>query len=69
MLELLEKAVPHMLIAFSSFTVGNAPSPFLPSTPGMQPMTPNSANYLPGTPVYSITTLSIKNASTINKTH
>jgi hypothetical protein len=27
----------------------NAPSPYLPSTPG-QPMTPNSASYLPGTP-------------------
>ncbi|KAI0497133.1 hypothetical protein KFK09_023461 [Dendrobium nobile] len=34
----------------SSPTYGNAPSPYLPSTPGMQPMTPNSANYLPGTP-------------------
>lgn len=28
----------------------NAPSPYLPSTPGGQPMTPNSAAYLPGTP-------------------
>ncbi|KAM7257137.1 hypothetical protein ACFE04_012878 [Oxalis oulophora] len=28
----------------------NAPSPYLPSTPGGQPMTPNSASYLPGTP-------------------
>ncbi|CAH8272659.1 unnamed protein product [Arabidopsis lyrata] len=27
----------------------NAPSPYLPSTPG-QPMTPSSASYLPGTP-------------------
>lgn len=27
---------------------GNAPSPYLPSTPGMQPI--SSANYLPGTP-------------------
>ncbi|XP_072952889.1 putative transcription elongation factor SPT5 homolog 1 [Typha angustifolia] len=29
---------------------GNAPSPYVPSTPGAQPMTPNSASYLPGTP-------------------
>ncbi|KAG0463072.1 hypothetical protein HPP92_021548 [Vanilla planifolia] len=36
--------------AESSQIYGNAPSPYLPSTPGMQPMTPNSANYLPGTP-------------------
>ncbi|XP_022939549.1 putative transcription elongation factor SPT5 homolog 1 isoform X1 [Cucurbita moschata] len=28
----------------------NAPSPYLPSTPGGQPMTPNPASYLPGTP-------------------
>ncbi|XP_020235958.1 putative transcription elongation factor SPT5 homolog 1 [Cajanus cajan] len=28
----------------------NAPSPYLPSTPGGQPMTPSSASYLPGTP-------------------
>ncbi|KAI9097600.1 hypothetical protein K1719_025371 [Acacia pycnantha] len=28
----------------------NAPSPYLPSTPGGQPTTPNSASYLPGTP-------------------
>ncbi|ERN01276.1 hypothetical protein AMTR_s00002p00250220 [Amborella trichopoda] len=28
----------------------NAPSPYLPSTPGGQPMTPSSAAYLPGTP-------------------
>ena len=28
----------------------NAPSPYLPSTPGGQPMTPNTASYLPGTP-------------------
>lgn len=37
----------------SSFYVpvaANAPSPYLPSTPGGQPMTPNSASYLPGTP-------------------
>ncbi|PQP97861.1 putative transcription elongation factor SPT5 homolog 1 isoform X1 [Prunus yedoensis var. nudiflora] len=31
-------------------TPANAPSPYLPSTPGGQPMTPNSASYLPGTP-------------------
>ncbi|KAK6938324.1 KOW protein [Dillenia turbinata] len=29
---------------------GNAPSPYLPSTPGGQPMTPSSVSYLPGTP-------------------
>lgn len=29
---------------------GSAASPYLPSTPGMQPMTPSSASYLPGTP-------------------
>uniref|UniRef100_A0A0D3GE20 Transcription elongation factor SPT5 n=1 Tax=Oryza barthii TaxID=65489 RepID=A0A0D3GE20_9ORYZ len=29
---------------------GNAPSPYVPSTPVGQPMTPNSASYLPGTP-------------------
>lgn len=28
----------------------NAPSPYVPSTPVGQPMTPNSAAYLPGTP-------------------
>ncbi|CAL5046685.1 unnamed protein product [Urochloa decumbens] len=28
----------------------NAPSPYVPSTPVGQPMTPNSATYLPGTP-------------------
>ncbi|AQK83104.1 Putative transcription elongation factor SPT5 homolog 1 [Zea mays] len=28
----------------------NAPSPYVPSTPVGQPMTPNSASYLPGTP-------------------
>ncbi|KAL6962354.1 hypothetical protein U1Q18_037311, partial [Sarracenia purpurea var. burkii] len=33
-----------------SQTYANAPSPYLPSTPGGQPMTPNSASYLPGTP-------------------
>ncbi|KAM1135826.1 hypothetical protein ACFX13_034746 [Malus domestica] len=34
----------------SSSGYANAPSPYLPSTPGGQPMTPNSALYLPGTP-------------------
>ncbi|PON74479.1 Transcription elongation factor [Parasponia andersonii] len=34
----------------SSSAYANAPSPYLPSTPGGQPMTPNSASYLPGTP-------------------
>ncbi|THU57844.1 hypothetical protein C4D60_Mb03t07870 [Musa balbisiana] len=29
---------------------GSAPSPYLPSTPSGQPMTPSSASYLPGTP-------------------
>ncbi|KAL6635202.1 hypothetical protein ACP70R_027873 [Stipagrostis hirtigluma subsp. patula] len=29
---------------------GNAPSPYVPSTPVGQPMTPDSASYLPGTP-------------------
>ncbi|OVA13256.1 Transcription elongation factor Spt5 [Macleaya cordata] len=33
----------------SSPAYANAPSPYLPSTPG-QPMTPGSASYLPGTP-------------------
>ncbi|KAL5975076.1 hypothetical protein ACLOJK_031752 [Asimina triloba] len=33
----------------SSPAYANAPSPYLPSTPG-QPMTPSSASYLPGTP-------------------
>ncbi|KAJ1384409.1 Translation protein SH3-like domain superfamily [Sesbania bispinosa] len=33
-----------------SSAYANAPSPYLPSTPGGQPMTPNSASYLPGTP-------------------
>lgn len=28
----------------------NAPSPYVPSTPVGQPMTPSSASYLPGTP-------------------
>uniref|UniRef100_A0A803NHN8 Transcription elongation factor SPT5 n=1 Tax=Cannabis sativa TaxID=3483 RepID=A0A803NHN8_CANSA len=34
----------------SSSSYANAPSPYMPSTPGGQPMTPNSASYLPGTP-------------------
>ncbi|OAY23542.1 putative transcription elongation factor SPT5 homolog 1 [Manihot esculenta] len=34
----------------SSSGYANAPSPYLPSTPGGQPMTPSSAAYLPGTP-------------------
>ncbi|KAF8377116.1 hypothetical protein HHK36_030489 [Tetracentron sinense] len=34
----------------SSPSYANAPSPYLPSTPGGQPMTPSSASYLPGTP-------------------
>ncbi|CAL8173496.1 unnamed protein product [Prunus armeniaca] len=34
----------------SSSAYANAPSPYLPSTPGGQPMTPNSVSYLPGTP-------------------
>ncbi|CAL5384561.1 unnamed protein product [Camellia sinensis] len=34
----------------SSHAYANAPSPYLPSTPGGQPMTPSSASYLPGTP-------------------
>ncbi|KAJ8760502.1 hypothetical protein K2173_015169 [Erythroxylum novogranatense] len=34
----------------SSSTYANAPSPYLPSTPGGQPMTPSSTAYLPGTP-------------------
>ncbi|XP_011047385.1 PREDICTED: putative transcription elongation factor SPT5 homolog 1 [Populus euphratica] len=34
----------------SSSAYANAPSPYLPSTPGGQPMTPSSASYLPGTP-------------------
>ncbi|EXB90561.1 Putative transcription elongation factor SPT5-1-like protein [Morus notabilis] len=34
----------------NSSAYANAPSPYLPSTPGGQPMTPNSASYLPGTP-------------------
>ncbi|KAG6671691.1 hypothetical protein I3842_16G016700 [Carya illinoinensis] len=33
-----------------SSAYANAPSPYLPSTPGGQPLTPNSASYLPGTP-------------------
>ncbi|KAH7525189.1 hypothetical protein FEM48_Zijuj06G0198700 [Ziziphus jujuba var. spinosa] len=34
----------------SGSAYANAPSPYLPSTPGGQPMTPNSVSYLPGTP-------------------
>ncbi|XAR49624.1 hypothetical protein NMG60_11032888 [Bertholletia excelsa] len=34
----------------SSHAYGNAPSPYLPSTPGGNPMTPSSVAYLPGTP-------------------
>lgn len=34
----------------NSHAYANAPSPYLPSTPGGQPMTPSSASYLPGTP-------------------
>ncbi|XP_031488629.1 putative transcription elongation factor SPT5 homolog 1 [Nymphaea colorata] len=34
----------------STSAYANAPSPYLPSTPGGQPMTPSSAAYLPGTP-------------------
>ncbi|KAK4790588.1 hypothetical protein SAY86_017892 [Trapa natans] len=33
-----------------SSTSFNAPSPYLPSTPGGQPMTPGTVSYLPGTP-------------------
>lgn len=33
----------------TNMLAANAPSPYLPSTPG-QPMTPSSAMYLPGTP-------------------
>ena len=40
-----------MLILYSGGCfAANAPSPYLPSTPGGQPMTPSSASYLPGTP-------------------
>uniref|UniRef100_A0A0C9RJB2 Transcription elongation factor SPT5 n=1 Tax=Wollemia nobilis TaxID=56998 RepID=A0A0C9RJB2_9CONI len=34
----------------SSPSYGNAPSPYLPSTPGGPPMTPSGPAYLPGTP-------------------
>ncbi|XP_061348102.1 putative transcription elongation factor SPT5 homolog 1 [Gastrolobium bilobum] len=40
-----EAGTPRDISAYA-----NAPSPYLPSTPGGQPMTPNSASYLPGTP-------------------
>lgn len=33
-----------------SLSLGNAASPYVPSTPGGQPMTPSSNSYLPGTP-------------------
>lgn len=38
-----------ILSRFFCSYAANAPSPYLPSTPG-QPMTPSSASYLPGTP-------------------
>ncbi|XP_057490454.1 putative transcription elongation factor SPT5 homolog 1 isoform X2 [Actinidia eriantha] len=34
----------------SSHAYANAPSPYVPSTPGGQPLTPSSGLYLPGTP-------------------
>ncbi|KAK9023641.1 hypothetical protein V6N11_003851 [Hibiscus sabdariffa] len=34
----------------SSSAYVNAPSPYMPSTPSGQPMTPNSGSYFPGTP-------------------
>ncbi|GMI90818.1 global transcription factor group A2 [Hibiscus trionum] len=34
----------------SSSAYANAPSPYMPSTPSGQPMTPNSGSYIPGTP-------------------
>ncbi|KAL5721386.1 hypothetical protein ACHQM5_005038 [Ranunculus cassubicifolius] len=34
----------------SSPAYASAPSPYIPSTPGGQPMTPSSTSYLPGTP-------------------
>ncbi|XVE60194.1 hypothetical protein DITRI_Ditri05aG0108300 [Diplodiscus trichospermus] len=34
----------------SSLAYVNAPSPYMPSTPGGQPMTPSSGSYIPGTP-------------------
>ncbi|AQL01214.1 Putative transcription elongation factor SPT5 homolog 1 [Zea mays] len=39
-----------MLFFPHSDLLANAPSPYVPSTPVGQPMTPNSASYLPGTP-------------------
>lgn len=42
------KFLASILIYLS--TAANAPSPYLPSTPVGQPMTPSSASYLPGTP-------------------
>lgn len=48
-LEQLTSFLYHYLQSYVSFSA-NAPSPYLPSTPGGQPpMTPSSA-YLPGTP-------------------
>lgn len=41
---------PLEFLPFCYPVAANAPSPYLPSTPGGQPMTPNSASYLPGTP-------------------
>ncbi|KAG7032848.1 putative transcription elongation factor SPT5-like 1, partial [Cucurbita argyrosperma subsp. argyrosperma] len=59
-LQLLVLVGPTLLVAVTVMPVplgivvqpmvANAPSPYLPSTPGGQPMTPNSASYLPGTP-------------------
>ncbi|WRX30716.1 NGN domain - like 3 [Theobroma cacao] len=34
----------------SSSAYANAPSPYMPSTPSGQPMTPSSGSYIPGTP-------------------
>ncbi|XWS23610.1 hypothetical protein CRYUN_Cryun28dG0029600 [Craigia yunnanensis] len=34
----------------SSSSYANAPSPYMPSTPSGQPMTPSSGSYIPGTP-------------------
>ena len=39
-----------LMMCFHSDLLANAPSPYVPSTPVGQPMTPNSAAYLPGTP-------------------
>lgn len=45
---LIFSCLPWLILC--SRVAANAPSPYLPSTPGGQPMTPNSASYLPGTP-------------------